>query len=110
MMPADLIYELRNRKDLPDRCMSFRGYIGHVDANLTVLDFSKSATPLPGYTDRLISRFCKGRGIEGDHTIEFTQFRANLLCEFFSNRCIGPIGFTQKMLYCFAVQAEQIGD
>ena len=52
--------------------------IGHIDADLAVLDLAEPAAPLPSHAHRLGPLLGEGRGVEHDHAVGFAQVLADL--------------------------------
>ncbi len=86
------------------------GHIAQVDSDLTVINLAKPTAPLPLHADRLGSLFGKGRRIEDQHAVIFTQFSSHLVCQLGQHRTMIPFRLADELLQCLSLTVMKIRD
>jgi hypothetical protein len=93
-----------------DNRMFFPGNIGHVDADLGVLDLPEPAVPLAGDADRPGPLLGDRRGVEDDDPVGLAEVNADLAGEGHEERLLAPRNLTDEFLKPLAILVVEVGD
>ena len=84
--------------------------VTHVNRDLAVVDLALAAAPLTSDANGLLSLFGKGRRIEHDHGVRFTDATADLTRQFGKQRLVVPLSAANEVLQVPAVLIMSIRD
>ena len=89
---------------------SFRGDVGHVDADLAVLDLAEPAAPLPRHADRLGPLLGERRGVEDDHAVGLAEVLADLTGQSVEQRLWSQGTYPTNFCRPLAFLVVEVGD
>jgi hypothetical protein len=90
--------------------MFFPRDVGHVDADLAVLDLAHPATPLPDDADRLGPFLGEPRGVENDDRVGFAEFLADLAGQRGEQGIVVPGDRPDEVLQTLPLAIMKVGD
>jgi hypothetical protein len=101
---------LRQIQSHIDQRVLFRGRVSHVDADLTVLEFTESSAPLPLHADRFGSLLGEAGRVKHDHAVRTSQLLADLPRQLADQGLMVPVGLADKVLQRLSTLIVTIGN
>ena len=95
--------------DIDQGMLAGRG-IGHIDADLAVVDLAEPTEPLPLYADRGVPLLGEAGGVEDDHPVGGAQLAADLLGQLLDQGPVVPGGGADEVLQAVPVLVVAVGD
>src|SRR5262249_24742850 len=82
-------------------------HVPHEDADLTVVDLTAVATPLPFHPHRMPPPLREAAGIKGDHPIGFSQLHDDLSDQYLDQRTMIPRRGPDELLHDQALDIDE---
>jgi hypothetical protein len=84
--------------------------ISHVNADLTIFEFTQATAPLPRDPDRHGTLLGESGGVENDDAVRFAEFHANLGCEGVEQWLVVPGNESDKLLDTLTFLIVEVSD